>query len=169
MLSFSFFLRFGRSLGTGATTFLASKYAADGFKGVILQTPMLSIFRISFNFRFTLPGDMFANIDRIGDIIAPTLIIHGTRDEVIPFWHGQKLYSLLKNPVQPLFIEGGCHNNLETDFEPLLLSKLSSFIFSLSVRSPFPSMPNLTSFSSADTFAEHQSSRNTSSIFQNDD
>jgi fermentation-respiration switch protein FrsA (DUF1100 family) len=161
--------RFGRSLGTGATTYLAAKYASDGFKGVILQTPMLSIFRISFNFRFTLPGDMFANIDRVEGITAPTMIIHGTRDEVIPFWHGQKLFSMLKNPVHPLFIDGGCHNNLETDYEPLLLSKISSFIFALNIKSPYPSHPNLVSISSAETLAEYQSSHHTNSVLQVDD
>jgi pimeloyl-ACP methyl ester carboxylesterase len=43
---------------------------------------MLSIYRVAFNFRFTIPGDLFPNIDRIRDIQSPVFIIHGTRDEV---------------------------------------------------------------------------------------
>jgi fermentation-respiration switch protein FrsA (DUF1100 family) len=130
---------YGRSLGSGPTTYLASKYANDGIRGVILQSALLSVYRISFNFRFTLPGDMFPNIDRLASIKSPTFVIHGTRDEVVPFWHGQRIYDLLQNPVRPLFIEGGGHNNLETDFEPLILSKLSSFIYDLNVDLPSPS------------------------------
>lgn len=39
-----------------------------------------------------MPGDVFPNIDRIGHIQSPIFIIHGTRDEVVPFWHGQELF-----------------------------------------------------------------------------
>jgi fermentation-respiration switch protein FrsA (DUF1100 family) len=81
---------------------------------------------------------MFPNIDRLENITSPTFVIHGTRDEVVPFWHGQKIYQLLQNPARPLFIDGGGHNNLETDFEPLLLSKLSSFIYDLNIDLPSP-------------------------------
>ena len=56
---------------------------------VSLQSPLLSIFRVAFNFRFSVPGDMFCNIDIIDQVECPITIIHGTRDEVVPFWHGE--------------------------------------------------------------------------------
>lgn len=64
-------------------------------------------------------------------IPAKVCIIHGTEDEVVPFWHGEKMFSLLQNPARPLFIKNGGHNNLETDFEELLFNRLEQFFNSL--------------------------------------
>lgn len=53
---------YGRSLGTGASTHLASKRKV---RGLILQSGLLSIHRVGLNLRLTLPGDMFSNIDKV--------------------------------------------------------------------------------------------------------
>jgi abhydrolase domain-containing protein 17 len=50
---------------------------------------MMSIFRVMLPFRVTLWGDMFSNVDRMANIDCPVFIIHGTRDEIVPFQHGQ--------------------------------------------------------------------------------
>ena len=50
---------------------------------------MLSVYRVVLPLRFTLCGDMFPNIDRIPRIESPVFVIHGTRDEIVPFQHGQ--------------------------------------------------------------------------------
>jgi fermentation-respiration switch protein FrsA (DUF1100 family) len=79
------------------------------------QAPLLSIFRVAFNFRFTLPYDMFPNIDRIANTSCPIFVVHGTKDEVVPFWNGQALF--LAAPIslraRPFWVQDGCHNNLE--------------------------------------------------------
>ena len=71
---------------------------------------------------------MFNNIDRIGDISCPVFIIHGTRDEVVPFWNGENLF--LAAPVnlraKPYWIEGGGHNNLES-FARLVIINIEIF------------------------------------------
>lgn len=73
--------RYGRSLGSGPTCQLAEELAAAGVElgGVMLQSPLASAFRVAFNFRFTMPGDMFPNIDRVKGVACPMFIIHGTR------------------------------------------------------------------------------------------
>jgi pimeloyl-ACP methyl ester carboxylesterase len=50
---------YGRSLGSGPSCYLASKTAQQGRSvgGVILQSPLLSAYRVAFNFRFTMIGD----------------------------------------------------------------------------------------------------------------
>ena len=50
---------YGRSLGSGPSCYLASKTARDGQSvgGVILQSPLLSAYRVAFDFRFTMVGD----------------------------------------------------------------------------------------------------------------
>jgi hypothetical protein len=69
--------RYGRSLGSGPSTYLAHKLTQQGIHigGLILQSPLLSIYRVAFNFRFTLPGDLFPNIDRS---VCCLLFVHST-------------------------------------------------------------------------------------------
>lgn len=47
---------------------------------------------------------------------APVYIIHGTRDEIVPCWHGQTLYEAFRkkgSAFEPYWVEGADHNNLE--------------------------------------------------------
>lgn len=50
---------YGRSLGSGPSCYLAAKTAKEGQSvgGVILQSPLLSAYRVGFDFRFTMVGD----------------------------------------------------------------------------------------------------------------
>lgn len=108
---------YGRSLGSGPTTYIAVKQSRlrDPVAGIILQSPLLSIFRVAFNFRFTIPGDLFCNIDIIDEVESPVTIIHGTRDEVVPFWHGEGLFEKCKQEwrYKPLWVTDAGHNNIE--------------------------------------------------------
>ena len=108
---------YGRSLGSGPSCYLAAKTAAEGrsVAGVVLQSPLLSAFRVAFNFRFTLVGDQFPNVDLAQSIRCPTFIIHGTIDEVVPFWHGQDLFNAVRPEwrAKPFWVEGAGHNNIE--------------------------------------------------------
>ena len=81
---------YGRSLGGGPSTYLAQKMSNMGNppRGLVLQSPFLSAYRVAFHFRFSMPGDQFCNVDRIGDVMCPVYVIHGTNDEVVPFWNG---------------------------------------------------------------------------------
>jgi abhydrolase domain-containing protein 17 len=109
---------YGRSVGSGPTCFLGQKLSLEGTPcaGIILQSPLLSAYRVAFNFRFTMAGDVFPNIDRIGEINSPIFIIHGTRDEVVPFWHGQELFlaTQRKYRARPFWVTGAGHNNVES-------------------------------------------------------
>lgn len=116
---------YGRSVGSGPTTYLASQKQVAG---VILQSPLASVFRVVFNSRFTMYGDMFPNIDRIGKVTAPVLIIHGTADETVPYWHGVALFEECQKPVKPLWIDGGQHNDLEMNYKDAMISRLKEFV-----------------------------------------
>lgn len=107
---------FGRSLGTSASTHLAS---LTPVRGIILQCPMLSVFRIAFNSRFTFPGDQLVSIDRMDMIESPMLVIHGMCDEIVPFWHGLEVWKNLKNKsvgsqiIEPFWVPNAMHNDIE--------------------------------------------------------
>lgn len=53
------------------------------------------------------------SIDKIGRIQSPTLIIHGTEDEIIGIDHGRELFAHLSYPLEPAWIEGAGHNDIE--------------------------------------------------------
>lgn len=118
-------LVYGRSIGSGPTCHLAS---VTPVRGVILQCPVLSIYRIAFESRFTLPGDQFANIDKIPSIQGPVYIIHGTSDNIVPISHGKGLFDLVPNPYKPFWVEGGGHNNLEIIAREPFFQRLADFI-----------------------------------------
>lgn len=125
---------YGRSLGSGPSCYLASKTAKEGrsVAGVILQSPLLSAFRVAFNFRFTMVWDKFPNIDYAPHIRCPVFIVHGTQDEVVPFYHGQDLFLSLKQcwRAKPFWVVGAGHNNIEALLRPsgAFVDRLAEFL-----------------------------------------
>merc|ERR1712232_179249 len=103
---------YGRSIGSGPTIDLATKTAV---RAMVLQSPIGSIYRVAVHSRFTLPGDMFCNIDKIPKVQCPVYIVHGTKDEIVPFSHGQDLAKNCRKGLarEPYWVENGGHNNLE--------------------------------------------------------
>ena len=56
--------------------------------------------------------DKFDNLNKINNLIAPTLFIHGKKDELVPFEMGKKLYDIYKGKKQNLFVDEAKHNDL---------------------------------------------------------
>ncbi len=99
---------YGRSVGGGPSVFLASRQPVGG---LVLESSFISIFRVITRIPL-FPFDKFPNLDTLQDINSPILIIHGTRDQVVPFWHGQELYAVANEPKLSFWVEGANHNNL---------------------------------------------------------
>ena len=53
------------------------------------------------------------SIDKVEKITAPVLVIHGKDDEVIDFSHGRTIYERCPHAVEPLWVEGAGHNDVE--------------------------------------------------------
>ena len=108
---------YGRSLGGGPSTYMAQKMSLAGtpVRGVVLQSPFLSAYRVAFHFRYSMLGDKFCNVDRMGEITCPVFLIHGTNDEVVPFWNGQELYLAVQEEFRyrPFWVHDAGHNNIE--------------------------------------------------------
>jgi len=121
-------IAFGRSVGSGPSCYLAEKYKNIG--GLIINCGFMSVYRVALNFRFTLPGDLFPNIDRMKNIICPVCIVHSIKDEIIPFYHGKELYKAAKNKFDPLYIDGTGHNNIDRLSDDVFkhMSKFFKFI-----------------------------------------
>ncbi|CAH2294118.1 alpha beta hydrolase domain-containing 17B isoform X2 [Pelobates cultripes] len=102
---------YGQSIGTVPSVDLAARYESAA---VILHSPLTSGMRVAFpDTKKTYCFDAFPNIDKISKITSPVLIIHGTEDEVIDFSHGLALFERCQRPVEPLWVEGAGHNDVE--------------------------------------------------------
>lgn len=101
---------YGQSIGTVPTVDLASKYDCAG---VVLHAPLMSGMRVAFNTSRTWCCDAFPTIDKINRISSLVLVIHGTDDEVIEISHGIALHEKCQKPVDPLWVEGAGHNDVE--------------------------------------------------------
>jgi fermentation-respiration switch protein FrsA (DUF1100 family) len=112
----------GRSVGSGPAVHLAARKPVAG---LVLESPFLSAFRVVT--RVPVGFDKFPNYKEIGRVRCPVLIMHGTRDEVIPIWHGRKLYELANEPRQFIAFEGGGHNDLAMVAGAAYLNTLRDF------------------------------------------
>ena len=111
---------YGRSLGTGVGAKFATLHPSDL---VVLETPFYSIedvfmqkmgyFKIPLALSFR---NSFENHRFIPKIKCPIIIIHGTKDKVVPYDSGRKLVPLLKEKDYFYTIPGGKHKNLN-EFE----------------------------------------------------
>ena len=54
-----------------------------------------------------------SSIDKVNKIGSLVLVIHGTDDEVIDLSHGVAIHDKCQKPVDPLWVEGAGHNDVE--------------------------------------------------------
>ena len=54
----------------------------------------------------------FDTLAKIGELKTPVLITHGTRDSIVPFQMGERLYEAAKGPKRFIRVEGAGHHNL---------------------------------------------------------
>lgn len=84
----------GRSIGTGPATWLAAKKIVSS---LILVSPFTSLRGVVKdlvgNFAKYLIKERFDNADYMQSVYCPTLLIHGKRDQLIPYSHSITLSS----------------------------------------------------------------------------
>ncbi|EDQ89901.1 uncharacterized protein MONBRDRAFT_24814 [Monosiga brevicollis MX1] len=103
---------YGQSIGTVPTVDLASKHPE--IAGVVLHSPLASGLRVlKPGLTRTYCCDPFPSIAKISDVHMPTLIIHGTEDEVIAFSHGVSLHEACPGSTDPFWVHGAGHNDVE--------------------------------------------------------
>ena len=108
---------YGESLGTGVATKMATEYAVCA---VVLQSPYTSlatVARYHYPWIFLSPRDKFDSFSRIRNIHAPLLILHGTKDSVVPFEEGLALFKQAIEPKQWVALPNKGHSQLwDADF-----------------------------------------------------
>lgn len=104
---------FGRSLGGAVAVDLALRVRC---KALILESPFTSVAEMAARIVPLLPiGRLlriqYDTLQKIPQVTAPILILHGDRDEIVPFEHGQRLFAAANEPKTFYTISGAGHNN----------------------------------------------------------
>ena len=120
---------FGRSIGTTVAINIAQN---NKFGGLILISPLTSGMAIakasglsSFS---SLAGNSFDNITKIKNIKTPVLVIHGTKDRIIPYSMGKEIFDAAESKKEFITIEGGGHNDLHDNFGKEYWSAIFDFL-----------------------------------------
>lgn len=105
----------GESLGTGIAVAIAAK---NEIAALVLEAPYTSTADIAFATYPFIPvrllmKDQFRSDERIGEVKAPVLVLHGVLDRIIPISYGEKLFALANEPKQFMRFARGEHENLD--------------------------------------------------------
>ena len=105
---------FGRSLGSTVAIHIAQH---RNFNNIVLITPLTSgremAIAMGLGFVKFLAGNSYNSLEKIKNINSRLLIIHGDRDEVVPYLMGQQLYEEYNGAKQMVSIRNGRHNDLQ--------------------------------------------------------
>ncbi len=104
---------FGRSLGSAVAIHISGHRT---FKNVILITPLTSgkemASAMGLGFLKFMAGNSYNSLEKINNINSRVLIIHGDRDEVVPYHMGERLFQVFNGTKHMVTIKGGRHNDL---------------------------------------------------------
>lgn len=101
----------GRSLGCAPSIYLADYFPASA---LILESPFVSAYRVKTGIPL-FPFDKYQNLKNSHLVKMPTLVMHGTQDKVVPFWHGQAIFDALKGYKQAYWAKGAGHRIMAYD------------------------------------------------------
>jgi fermentation-respiration switch protein FrsA (DUF1100 family) len=106
---------YGESIGTGIAVQMALETQP---KYLILEAPFTSAAAVAKeSYHNMLPVDLlmhdrYDSIDKIKDIKADLLVIHGTDDVIVPTHFGKDLFAAANAPKRFLLVKGANHNDL---------------------------------------------------------
>ena len=106
---------FGHSLGGAVAVHLASEVGDEA--GLIVEGSFTSIPDVVSTFRWgwlplsPLITQRFDAASRVAEVGSPLLVVHGSRDSLIPYRLGQSLYERARGPKRFVLVEGGSHHN----------------------------------------------------------
>ena len=105
----------GESLGAGVAVALAAERPVGR---VVLEAPFTSAADVAAGVYPFVPvrllmKDQFRSDERIGAVTAPVLIMHGERDNVVPFRLGERLFEMVRSPKRFVRFREGGHEGLD--------------------------------------------------------
>ncbi len=122
---------FGRSLGCAVAAGMAIKYppraliCESGFTSVRAITKSVYPFLPGLQLLVTTKYDTLSKIERVN---APVMVLHGDRDEIVPFSMSRELFDAAKGPKRFYTIEGAGHNDTYYVGGPAYFEALREFV-----------------------------------------
>ena len=118
---------YGESLGSGVAVELGKE---NNFNSIILESPFTSIENSAKIYYPYLPvrlllKDRYDSISKIKMINTPILVMHGEKDDVVPFSMGKELFEKANSPKQSYFTPDDDHM---MEFNSSLLKNIKDFI-----------------------------------------
>jgi pimeloyl-ACP methyl ester carboxylesterase len=109
---------YGHSLGGAIAIELARRHPEAA--GLIVESSFTSVYQVSRldrRYRY-LPvrlvlNERFESINKVPELRLPTLFVHGTADDTVPFWMGKQLFDAAPEPKRFVAIDGGSHDHDE--------------------------------------------------------
>jgi fermentation-respiration switch protein FrsA (DUF1100 family) len=126
----------GVSLGGAVAIDLASRFECGGLIAESTFTSARAMARHTFLIPLYayVPQSRFDSIAKISKVKAPVLVMHGTRDELIPFAMGEQLSHAAPEPKSFVAVEGAGHNDLLFIGGDKYVASLQGFVGSLAAR-----------------------------------
>ena len=121
---------YGESLGTGVATEIAQN---KNFAGVILESPFTSMIDLGKKYYPIFPvklllKDKYESEKKIKNLKSPILVMHGKKDEIVPFYMGEKIFDMANNPKFNYFTEMDDHM---MNYDENLINEIDLFIRTL--------------------------------------
>ncbi len=118
---------YGESLGTGVAVEMAK---INDFNGIILESPFTSIENSAKIYYPYLPvkyllKDRYDTISKINMVKSPIMIMHGEKDDVVPFSMGKILFEKANSPKHSYFTSTDDHM---MEFNSELLEAIKNFV-----------------------------------------
>jgi len=120
----------GESLGAAVAIEIAQN---KNFAGIILESPFTSMAKLAKKHYPYLPvkfllKDRYETIKKLNEITSPILVMHGAKDNIVPFDMGVKVYENANNPKFNYFTEMDDHM---MNYDDKLVNEIELFINSL--------------------------------------
>ena len=118
---------YGESLGTGVAVEIGKK---NIFNSIILESPFTSMENAAKIYYPYLPvklllKDKYDSISKIRKITTPILIMHGKKDDIVPFSMGKELFEKANNPKHSYFTSDDDHM---MEFNDQIITNIKNFI-----------------------------------------
>ena len=117
----------GYSMGSAASTWLAAEKKP---RALVLVGGFASAIRAVLPVNI-LPWDMLDNERAIGNAECPAMILHGTKDRVVPFRNAKRLEAAAKGPKKLFAIRGAGHYDVAESAPGLYYGGIKGFIETL--------------------------------------
>ena len=117
----------GRSIGSGPAIYLASHRMPGALLLISAYTSVKDAAKnIAGNVLTSLVKDRFKNKEHISNVKCPVFLVHGQKDNIVPFSHTQELLSRCQGPCLLNLPENTDHENI--DFENDVINPFKDFL-----------------------------------------